>query len=181
MAELIDQIIAATPVSSRVAFALGVAETVLPSIAGDPEGSLIAREALDLAWRWEEGEPISGDALAEYIDSPTSKDLGSRELQYADPSMVSALIAITAAIAYAARKAYEAAGSTVMPGPIWEVTDDILKEAVNRATKINGYNTDHIRRIAEFVLASSRGDPAEHGASIDRKGMLGAITWTDKN
>jgi hypothetical protein len=174
MTELTKQIIATAPIRSRVAFALGAAGMVLDALKQDKDGYALASDALDLAWKWEEGQPVAGASLAEYIDSDTSKDLGTRELDYDDQSMISALIAITMAIAYAARKAYEAAGENVMPSPIWEVADDSILEVVSRASAVPGFDEKRLERMAKVILTSGNEGISKLGTSITRQCVLEA-------
>ena len=123
-------------VREKVCFVLCIAERVVDILQSDVKGYEIAKEALDLSWQWEEGVDVSGDKLAEFVDSSTEKDLGEREIYYDEGDIkIPALIVVTLGVGYVARYAYEMRNETDMPEPIWEITDDSISDIIDFAAK----------------------------------------------
>lgn len=95
----------------RVALALAVAEACLTALEGDANVVSLGREALDVAWRVAEGDNVDGADVARYVDGvPPEKDFGILEANYPESPKCSAVVAISLAIGFAARLAYERAG-----------------------------------------------------------------------
>lgn len=136
----------------KAAFALAIAEIVVDELKSDEEGYLIAKEGMQLSWSWIENENISGDTLAEYIDSPTETDLGIREEYYGDnQNMISALVVLTLAIGLVARFAYELEGNRNMSTPIWETTEESLHDIVEFASNTTLYDERKVEKIIECL------------------------------
>jgi hypothetical protein len=154
----INDIIEKTSNKVKAAFGLTIAEMVVDDLKSDKEGYLIAKEAIQLCWNWIEKENISGDTLAEYVDSPTEKDLGIREEYYGDnQNMISALVVLTLAIGLVARFAYDLEGNRNRPTPIWETTEESLHEIVEFASKTTLYNEEKVNQIMELLIKNSDG------------------------
>lgn len=93
----------------KVALALAIAEACLATL--DADVATLGREALNEAWRVVEEAAADPDAIAQYLDGdPPEKDFGIMESRYGDSTKASAVIAISLAIGYAARVAYERTG-----------------------------------------------------------------------
>jgi hypothetical protein len=158
----------------KAAFGLAIAEMVLDELKSDEEGYLIAKEALELSWQWIEKENVSGSTLAEYVDSPTEKDLGIREEFYDDNKvMISALVVLTIAIGLVARFAYELSGDRKMPTPIWETNEKSLYDLIDFASKTNLYNQEKVNRIIDFLISNH---DTINQQKIDKNAILSFVT-----
>ena len=158
----------------KAAFSLAIAEMVLDELKSDEEGYLIAKEALELSWQWIEKENVSGSTLAEYVDSPTEKDLGIREEFYDDNKvMISALVVLTIAIGLVARFAYELSGDRKMPTPIWETNEKSLYDLIDFASKTNLYNQEKVNRIIDFLISNH---DTINQQKIDKNAILSFVT-----
>lgn len=136
----------------QATFALSIAEIAVEEIKSDAEGYLLAKEAFQLCWEWVIGRNIPGNVLAEYVDSPTKKDLGMREEYYGDnQNMISALVAITLAIGLVSRFAYNSQGVENMPTPIWEIDEKSLHDIVNFASNTKHFNVEKISEIYKIL------------------------------
>jgi hypothetical protein len=145
----------------KAAFGLTIAEMVVDELKSDQEGYMLAQEALNLSWDWIEKENISGDTLAEYVDSPTDKDLGIREGYYGDKeNMISALVVVTLAIGLVAHFAYDLEGNRNRPTPVWEITEESLYDIVEFASKTTLYDEKRLNRVLDFL--------SNDHASLDR-------------
>lgn len=161
----------------KAAFGLAIAEMVVDELKSDEEGYLIAKEALKLSWEWIEKENVSGDTLAEYVDSPTEKDLGIREEYYDDnQNMISALVVLTLAIGLVARFAYELEGNRNRPTPIWETNEESLHDIVEFASNTKLYDENKVGQISEFLINNYE----DTEQKIDRDVILN-IAYSPKN
>ena len=123
---------------------------------------------------WIEKENVSGSTLAEYVDSPTEKDLGIREEFYDDNKvMISALVVLTIAIGLVARFAYELSGDRKMPTPIWETNEKSLDDLIDFASKTNLYNQEKVNRIIDFLISNH---DTINQQKIDKNAILSFVT-----
>lgn len=136
----------------KAAFGLAIAEMVVDELKSDEEGYLIAKEALSLSWDWIEKEDVSGETLAEYVDSPTEKDLGIREEYYDNnQNMISALVVLTLAIGLVARFAYDSEGNRSRPTPIWETNEESLHDIIKFASNTKSYDEYRVDQIRDLM------------------------------
>lgn len=162
-------------IRARVTLILSIAESVLAELESDEEGFLLAQEALDVAWKWQCTGDISGDILAEYVDSPSKKDLGVRELYYEDDqAMASAVIAITLAVGYTARYAYQVEGERNIPASILEIDDESILEILTFAEETNVFDINKLLKKSDFLMEKySTNNISELGEPITKESLIG--------
>ncbi|MHC5595180.1 MAG: Imm6 family immunity protein [Nostoc sp.] len=164
-------------VRARVAFVLVIAESILVELENDHKCFALGQEALNLAWTWEEMGDIEGRILAEYVDSPTEKDLGVCELYHEDnEAMVSAAIALTLSIGYVAMYAYRLEKAQHMPEPIAEIGEDTISQIIEFALQTNSIDESYVSRAYYFILGKYRTNtPSELGESISKDKLLAIL------
>ena len=160
-------------IRARVAFCLAVAESVLIGLRSNTEGYLLAQEALNAAWKWQETSGVSGDTLAEYLDSYSGNDLGDIEAFYEDNELgLSALIAVGLAVGYAAHYAYRLEGDEALPQFIEDGSEDTLIAVVNYASKTNLFDPSYVNRIVSFLLNLYKSNLNDYGTPVSRDELL---------
>jgi hypothetical protein len=92
--------------------------------------------------------------------------------QEASEDMVSAWVTITTAIAYVAWQAYQQKDE-FPPGALCEVSEDIVEQVIEYASKTNVYDADFVNKLSEYLLSSFRTKNAnELGKPINREDFL---------
>ena len=162
------------PVRGKVASVLSIADSVLEELKKeDQEGYVIAKEATQLAWSWEEGKKVTGDQLSVYVDSPTDKDLGVRELEYDDEGMIGAIVAITLAIGYTAKQAYHFDNVKEMSTPIWEIDDNSISDVIENASESKFYSEEKLLDIISYLEKKYVADgPQDFGVLVTRDEII---------
>ncbi len=164
-------------IRARIALVLAVAECILIELATDPEGFSLGQEALNRAWEWEETGSVAAKALAEYVDSPTAKDLGVRELYYdGNENMISAIIAITLTVGYVAMHAYQLEHAKHLPEPIEQIDEDTIEQIFEFASQTAAFNEECIIKVYNHLLKSFKSNTIDElGESICRDRVMAAL------
>lgn len=156
-------------IRGRAAFALTVADLVLPNIKGNPDATRRAYQALETAWRWVGGTPVTGDSLYQTLENENDQGLLIDEYN-APQDVTSSWVTITTAIAYVAWHAYRQAGVRHMPSPMYQVDEDALDQLLQFALQAPSVTADRLAALAESVLTVSRtGDASQLGQPIARE------------
>lgn len=173
MTSIIERILK-LPVRGKVASILSIADYILEELKKeDQEGYAIAKEATQLAWSWVEGKKVTGDQLSIYVDSPTDKDLGVREIEYEDEGMIGAIVAITLAIGYTAKQAYRFDNVKEMSTPIWEIDDNSIADVIKNASESKFYNEEKLLSIISYLEKKyTTDDPQNLGVSVTRDEII---------
>jgi hypothetical protein len=153
------------PIRARVAFALGMAETVVDELSEDPEGLAMARESLRRSWQWVSGAKVSASDVAEYLEATEERNLvlreALRESFYSKrPMMIKALYATTAAISHAAKKAYDLEGLRASE-MVCDICDGVLDNVLKYVKDIPGYSEVAVHRLSGFLIEKYQGQSAD--------------------
>lgn len=149
------------PIRARAAFGLAVAQAVVQVLAADPPALALAQEALQLSWEWVNGAPVKGADIGLYMESVTEKDLSNYEVVYTKGGpMLEAVCAIVLAVAYTARKAYDAEGVKTMSDSLWAIDETTLGEMIVRAKASSRYNGDCVQQVRLFLHKRYAGQSA---------------------
>jgi hypothetical protein len=116
-----------------VAFVLAIAERCLEALKYDSKVYECARDAIALAWRWEEGGVVSGDDLDYYVENADEESLAVYGCSV-PPQAFSEMMAITSAMCYVTWHAYKSDGITRMSESIGSVSEDVVGEVIGFAT-----------------------------------------------
>lgn len=158
------------PIRVRVAFALAVAERVLPALPKNAEGLKAARKAIADCWRWEEGETIR--ALQLYEDDDEALVLQGSLIK--DKEASAAISAVTSAFYFTLWQAFKQdlkkglvrAGEVPM---MTEITEEVLDEVCKSATQTSLCDDDWIASVVGKLLRNFHSDnPDELGPTIPR-------------
>lgn len=159
------------PIRPRVAFVLAVAERVLPALAKNPAAFNAARKALTDGWQWEERGIVN--ALRLYEDNDEALALQGSLIAETEAS--AALCTVTSAFYYLLWHAFGQdlsrgrAREGEIPG-MTEVTEDVIDEVCNFATRTSLCDTQWIQSLAERLSAGFRtANPEELGSAVPRQ------------
>jgi len=165
--------LATCTISARVALVLTIAELASTTIAAGAPGERV-RNALDLAWRWEQSGDVSGAALNRVLENEDDDGLLVDE-SAAPEHEVSAWVVITSAVAYATWHAFKREGTNHMPETIGEVTEEVIDQVVSYARQVPGLDHDAMDRLVQYCVEHHRAaTAAERGAPVARAAMLQA-------
>jgi hypothetical protein len=171
MSDTLNKFVETVTIRARVAYVLGIAEHIISDIKSDYSGYLLAKEAIKTAWAWQNNASVSADVLNEYLMNEDEEGLLIHE-QEASEDMVSAWVTITTAIAYVAWQAYQQKDE-FPPGALCEVSEDIVEQVIEYASKTNVYDADFVNKLSEYLLSSFRTKNAnELGKPINREDFL---------
>lgn len=158
-------------VPGRVAVALATAEPCMAALSCDELSMRISRKALDLAWAWLNGADTKPEELAIFVDAgheDQDLDLAGREVRFNDGSPAQhAVIAISLAVGYAARKAYERAGRTDMSESIWEMEDYILEDFLRAVEAVGVLDPGVVVRQLSWVNQAPPDSRLSRSALLD--------------
>lgn len=161
-------------IRGRVAFVLAVAEQCVELLRYSEEVYVLARKALEDGWKWEEEGQVDGDQLDYYIENPEEESLAAYECM-APQAVQPSFVAITSALAYVAWHAYKKDGITRMSDSIHQVSEAVVDQVVEFATKSPGFSVAFVDCVAEYLIAKCRGTtPDELGEPIARASVLKA-------
>jgi hypothetical protein len=165
--------LATCTISARVAFVLTIAELASAAIAVGAPGERV-RNALDLAWRWEQSGGVSGAALDRVLENEDDDGLLVDE-SAAPEQEAPAWVTITSAIAYTAWHAFMHEGASHMPETIGEVTEEVIGQVVSYAREVPDLDHAAIDRLVRYCVEHHRAAAAsERGAPVARAAMLQA-------
>jgi hypothetical protein len=151
--------------TGQVALALAIAEACLTVLDADHDVAALGREALNVAWQVAEGDAIGPEAVARYVDgNPAEKDFGVLEAKYGASPKGSAVIAITLALGYAARSAYDRAGRRDWSAIIAEIDEHSLDDIWKFAHESGALNESRVRAQANYIRA--------HSNTLNRRELL---------
>jgi len=171
MSDTLNKFVETVTIRARVAYVLGIAEHIISDIKSDSSGYLLAKEAIKTAWAWQNNASVSADVLNEYLMNEDEEGLLIHE-QEASEDMVSAWVTITTAIAYVAWHAYQQKDE-FPPGALCEVSEDIVEQVIEYASKTNVYDADFVNKLSEYLISSFRTKNAnELGKPINREDFL---------
>jgi hypothetical protein len=157
--------------TGKVWLALAIAEACLTALIEEHNVAALGREALDAAWRVAESDSVNPDEAARYVDgNPPEEDFGILEAQYGETPKGSAVIAITLAIGYAARSAYDRAGRRDWSAVIAEIDDHSLDDVWKFAHE-SGALDEHLARAQANYIRT-------HGNALSRQ-ELATIAKSD--
>lgn len=142
-------------ICGRVAFVLAIAEQFVESLNYSEKVYSLALKALEDAWKWEEGEQITGDQLNYYLENPEEESLA---VYGCDPpaSAWASIMTLTSAMSYVTWHAYKKDGITRMSSVIHEVTEDVVDEVVDFAKKSPGFDVPFADCIAKYLVDKCR-------------------------
>jgi hypothetical protein len=162
-------------IRSRVAFVLAVAESCIDRLRYNPKVFNLAVEAIRDAWRWEEGEPVSGDQLDHHLEGSEEESLA---VYGCDPpeSARAAVMAVTSAVAYVAWHAYRHDGVSAVSSTIHEVDESVIDDVVAYASSSPGFRADFADCVADYLLRQCTSTPAELGLPVTRRSVIDACT-----
>lgn len=171
MSDTLNKFVETVTIRARVAYVLGIAEHIISDIKSDYEGYLLAVDAIKTAWAWQNNASVNANILNEYLMNEDEEGLLIHE-QEADETMVSAWVTITTAIAYVAWHAYQQKNE-FPPGALCEVSEDILEQVIEYASKTNVYEADFVNKLSEYLLSRcSTKNSQELGKPINREDFL---------
>lgn len=143
-------------IRGRVAFVLAIAEQFVESLKYSEKVYSLATKALEDAWKWEEGEQISGDQLDYYLENPEEESLSVYECM-ASAEIQPGFVAITSALAYVAWHAYKKDGIKRMSDSIHQVSETVIDQVVDFAKKSSGFDVSFVDCIAKFLVEQCEG------------------------
>jgi hypothetical protein len=152
----------------RVAFALAVAERVLPALAKNADGFKAARKALDDCWEWEERGTIR--ALQLYEDDDEALVLQGSLIK--DNEASAAISTVTSAFYFTLWQAFQQdlekglvrAGEVPM---MTEITEEILDEVCKSATQTSLCDDGWLSSVIGRLVRDFHSDnPYELGPTI---------------
>jgi hypothetical protein len=158
------------PIRVRVAFALAVAERVLPALSKNTDGFKAARKAVTDCWRWEEGEAIRALQLYENDDEA----LVLQGSLIVDGEAGAAISAVTSAFYFTLWHSFkqDLEKGLVRVGEVpmmTEVTEEVLDEVCKSATQTSLCDDDWIASVVAKLLRDFDSDnPDELGPTISR-------------
>lgn len=161
-------------VRGRVAFVLAIAEQFAESLKYSEKVYTLATKALEDAWKWEEGEQISGDQLDYYLENPEEESLA---VYGCDPpaSAWVGMMTLTSAISYVIWHAYKKDGIARMSSVIHEVTEDVVDEVVDFATRSPDFDVAFVDCIAKYLVEEcGSATPNELGKPIAKASVIKA-------
>ena len=137
----------------RVAFALSIAERVLPSLAENSQAFHAARKALDDCWQWENGDPIRAVQLYDRND----EELVLQGSIITDGEAGAAISAVTSAFYYTLWQAFgqDLTRGLVREGEVpmmGDVTEETVDDLCNSATQTSQCDDSWIASIARNLL-----------------------------
>jgi hypothetical protein len=175
-------LLAGCTIRARVAFVLAIAEVARKGIETDDIMAKQIRNALDLAWRWEQSGDVSGTALSNAVEGESGNDDNlAVEMGEAPEVQKPAWVALTSAILYTSWRAYLAdSDKKVMTETVSEVNEEVIDEVVDYAGRIPGFDLRLVDRLAQHCLDHHRtSDASVLGRPIPREVMLQVAAATD--
>jgi hypothetical protein len=175
-------LLAGCTIRARVAFVLAIAEVARKAIETDEIMAKQIRNALDLAWRWEQSGDVSGAALSNAVEGESGNDDNlAVEMGEAPEVQKPAWVALTSAILYTSWHAYLADSDkkVVMTETVSEVNEEVIDEIVDYAGRVPGFDLRLFDRLAQYCVDHHRtADSSALGEPIPREVMLQVATAT---
>jgi hypothetical protein len=163
-------------IRGRVAFVLAIAEGCIGQLRYSDKVYTLAAKAMRDAWKWEEGEKVHGDLLDYYLENPEEESLA---VYGCDPpeSAFAAIMAITSAVAYVTWHAYRKDRATMMSSSIHEVTESVVDEVVDFASRSPGFDAAFIDCVSSYLVKKcGNSNPSELGEPVKRQMVLDACS-----
>jgi hypothetical protein len=168
-------LLAGCTIRARVAFVLAIAEVARKAIETDEIVAKQIRNALDLAWRWEQSGDVSGVTLSNAVEGESGNDDNlAVEMGEAPEVQKPAWVAVTSAILYTSWHAYlTASDKKVMTETVSEVNEEVIDEVVAYARRVPGFDLRLVDRLAEYCVDHHQtADSSLLGEPILREVML---------
>ena len=177
MSIFINEILKKLTLRAGTALLLSMAESVLPELESDQESFSLCREALDLAWEWQNTGNVRGDDLTQYVNNPDDErgDLAIYQLHYEDGTvMQSAVIVVCYSVSYAARSAYRMEKEISIPDFIDVLElDNIIQQILNFAEKTNIFDKKRFINAYNFLLKEySTDNQNELGEPVEKEVLM---------
>ena len=157
-------------IRGRVAFVLAISEQCVGSLTYSEKVHRLATQALEDAWKWEEGGHVSGDQLGYYLENAEEESLAVYGCN-PPPSALPAMMAITSAMAYVIWHAYKKDGGKGMSATILEVDENVIDEVIDFAKKSPGFDFAFLDRLCKHLVQMG-GKPDELGKPIGKASLL---------
>lgn len=138
-------------IRGRVAFVLAIAEQFVESLKYSEKVYSLAQQALEDAWKWEEGGQITGDQLDYYLENPEEESLAVYECM-APEELKPGFVAITSALAYIAWHAYKKDGIKRMSDSIHQVSEAVVDQVFDFAKKSPGFDLPFADCVAKYLV-----------------------------
>jgi hypothetical protein len=167
----------AVTIRARTAYYLAVAESVLPAIPSTDEGFNYAREAMNRAWQWIAGAPITAADLYRCLENEHDTGLVVFFYRAADERERGAAWGVVyTAIMYVIWQAYRAEGAKYVPQTI-EATDETMVLDLHRYAEDTG-RFDHqlAHRLLNYLQANYASKNDELGRPISRRDVTTGVS-----
>jgi hypothetical protein len=141
-------------VRARAAFAVTMAEHVLPATEFHEYGHSLASNAIETMWRWRNGQAVNGSDVYECVGDNEDED-GLIFIVEAFPEgsvACSAFLAVISAILYAAWHAYRRDGQHAMPEAVCDVGEEDLEDLYSYAKQTPAFDVAFADRVADYLV-----------------------------
>jgi hypothetical protein len=172
MTTLSHELASLVAIRARVAFALGIAERVLPVLLKNADAFQAARAALDDGWRWEQGESLRASKLYEsHIEA-----LAVQGSLLSNVEESAAMCAVTSAFFYVLWHAFRQELSTSqvsegdVPNDMADVTEEVIDEMCDFAARTSVCDRHWISALATRLSTDVRAtNPDDLGPVVSRE------------
>jgi len=149
------ELVGSLPIRARGAFVLGVAERMAPPPETNASVADVVHSAMRDAWRWVEGNEVSGKALYDaHIESLGIA--GSQPLKGAERAALDAATSAYYYVTWHAFRLHEGSERLVddVPNDMAEMTENVIDEVCRFASQSRSWNREWVVSFAKSLSTS---------------------------